>query len=149
MSAALARFYCNNIKYNLCEKLQRTTACINYIKIRHHCFVYIYHLHVYVCTFLTTKNACNTFLIRPEIQIHVAMEGDVGSMFQRIIVLTLTHFMYEVYRVPQLNVLTENVCFDFVMFERITRIHDVIAGKVYVASVKSCIYPPLQHSSES
>ena len=77
------------------------------------------------------------------------MEGDVGSMFQRIIVLTLTHFMYEVYRVPQLNVLTENVCFDFVMFERITQIHDVIAGKVYVASVKSCIYPPLQHSSES
>ena len=59
----------------------------------------------------------------------------MGSMFQRIIVLTLTHFMYEVYRVPQLNVLTENVCFDFVMFERIKRIHDVITGKVYSSRV--------------
>ena len=56
-------------------------------------------------------------------------------MFQRRIVLTLTHFMYEVYRVPQLNVLTENVCFDFVMFERITRIHDVITGKVYTPQI--------------
>ena len=56
------------------------------------------------------------------------MEGDVGSMFQRIIVLTLTLFLYVVYKVSQLNVLTENVCFDFVMFERITRVHDVIAG---------------------